>query len=118
LLVKTCKVDVAVDPGVRITKEGVGVAPRLEKLAVSETLPEKPRTLVTVIVAAPVFPGRMGIELGVTAILKLVKLKETMNWWDSRLLIPVIVMLYFPGGVRIVVEIVITEMTDLPAGKG
>jgi hypothetical protein len=28
------------------------------------------------------------------------------------------VMLYLPGGVKIVVEIVITEMTDLPAGKG
>jgi hypothetical protein len=80
LLVKICKVDVAIDPGARITKDGVGVAPRLEKLAVRETLPEKPRILVTVIVAVPVFPGRMGIELGVTVMLKAVRLKDMMTW--------------------------------------
>jgi len=78
--VKTCKVEVAVDPAVSTTKDGVGVAPRLEKLAVSETLPEKPRTLVTLIVAVPVLPGRIGIELGVTVMLKAVRLKDTMTW--------------------------------------
>jgi hypothetical protein len=117
LLVNTCKVDVAIDPGVRTTKDGVVVAPRLEKLAVIEILPENPRTLVTVIVAVPVLPGRMGIELGATTMVKLVKLKDTRTWWESRLLVPVIVMLYLPGGVNVVVEIVMMEVDDLPGVK-
>ena len=46
-------------------------------LAVRETLPVKPKTLVTVIVAVPVLPGRMGIELGATAMVKLERLNES-----------------------------------------
>ncbi len=68
------------DTGDRITKDGVGADPILLIVEVRETLPEKPKTPVTVIVAEPVFPGRIGIEFGVTAMVKPDRLNERMTW--------------------------------------
>ena len=111
---KSCSEDLATgDVGVRTTNDGLGAEPTLLILDVRETLPENPKTPVTVIVAEPVLPGRMGMVLGVTDIVKPDRLKDKMNWCESRLLLPVTVMLYFPGGVSVEVETVITEVVAL-----
>ncbi len=76
----SCSVDLPTDPDVRTTNDGLGEDPTLLIVDVRETLPTKPKTLVTVIVAEPVLPGRMVMELGVTATVKLDRLSERMTW--------------------------------------
>ena len=75
----TVSVDVAMVPDFRVTIDGVGVAPTLLIEAVRDTLPAKPETLVTVIVAVPVCPARTVMEFGVTEMVKPVRLSERMT---------------------------------------
>ena len=79
LLVNTVRVDVAIDPDVRVTVDGVGVAPTLLIEAVRDTVPEKPEMLVTVIIAVPVCPDRTAMEFGATEMVKQVRLRESMT---------------------------------------
>ncbi len=117
MLVNTVRVEKATDPGVRVTVDGVGVAPTLLIEAVKAMLPEKPETLATVIVAVPVSPARTVMELGVTEIVKPVRLSERMTWWDNKPTKPVTVTLYFPGSVAVVDEIVNMEVAVLPGAR-
>ncbi len=76
----TIRVEVAEDPGFRVTVDGVGVAPTLLIEAVRDTLPEKPETLATVIVVVPVSPAGTIMEFGVAEMVKPVRLSERMTW--------------------------------------
>lgn len=68
------------DVGVRTTNNGLGAEPTLLIVDVRETFPENPKTPVTVIVAEPVLPGRMGMVLGFTDIVKPDRLNDKTNW--------------------------------------
>ena len=116
-LVNTVRVDVAIDPDVRVTVDGVGVAPTLLIEAVRETVPENPEMLVTVIVAVPVCPDRTAIEFGTTEMVKPVRLRESMTWWDNEPMKPVTVTLYLPGSVAVVDEMVSIEVAVLPGAR-